>query len=349
MAYQSDKKDSAKKMNSVSRYLKQMKTCYSLAKDYGPLSDIGSDMLLRAESVRREYEERNTPLLTAVTPENSEAFADLISDDVIEDINTGKMMGLGILRTEDGASVPVGACAYKWIVLPKEVDEKPFADIRWIFVEPGPDEKDIADQLIAEMIILAMKRDASALTAGLTKKRFTGVLAKVFDEWNFYVSEGIDSMFRCKISDIGNNPKIEAAADAAIPLGTLSVGRQRELIKRYMKQNEQMDMFDDIGPDPGYYDGDISCFVGTEKDPKGLLLVHKKPSGLLVGEFFDRSPESGISVLNMLSSCIDNAAGKYSKKTEITFFAENEAVETFLDKLIPVQRAIPMVEAVLNI
>lgn len=346
MAFQSERTDKIKKLEN--NCLKQLKSSYVVAKKQGPFSEEGRDMLLMAEDIRKEYENMGTPLVTAIVGSNSSAFEDIIPDDLIEDINTGKLKGLGIFRTEADGSYPVAVCIYKQLVLPEELNETSIIDMRWIYLEQRPDEKDTADQLIAEMITLVIKKDASALTAGIRRTEYTEAISRAFDEWGFEVSEGIDSGFRCRLGDIDNIKNIRENADDATPLGMLTDPEQTELIKRYLKLSEQMELFEYISRRPGYYDGDISCFVGTPEEPAGLMLVHKKPSGILVGEYFDRNPESGSSIRKLISSCIDNAILKYNRKTEISFFAESEELEEFLDRMIPKQRAIPLIEAVLN-
>ena len=348
MAFQSGRTDYKKIMRLENNCLKQLKSSYAMAKKQGPFSDKGRDMLLMAEDIRKEYETMGTPLVTAVAGSNSSAFEDIIPDDLIEDINTGKLKGLGLFRTEADGSYPVAVCIYKQLVLPEELNEKSIIDMRWIYLEQRPDEKNIADQLIAEMALLVIKKDASALTVGIRRSEYTESLSRTFDEWGFDVSEGIDSGFRCRLGDIDNIKNIRENANDATSLGTLTGPEQSELIKRYLKLSDQMELLEYISRIPGYYEGDVSCFVGTPKEPAGLMLVHKKPSGILVGEYFDRNPESGSSVLKLVSCCIDNAMMKYNRKTEITFFAESEELEEFLDRMIPKQRAIPMIEAVLN-
>ena len=329
-------------------YLTVMYYTYRLARRFNPLTDHGRELLERSDELRKEYEARFSPLLTGISAENLSSFEGLLSDDIMEDIENGRLRGIGILRTDLNTTLPVAACAYRWVELPQELEEAPIIDVKWIYVDPMYRGQSISDFIMAELVKLMIRKGASALSAGYAVNEYAQTVIQLFSEWGFQMSTAINPEFRCRLGEVGKSKIIAKESKEATPLGELSKEEQKNVIRRYLKSSDQLSVLEYLVDKPGYYDGDLSCFIGKKEAAQGILLVHKKPSEILEVEFFDSRTNSGEILLKLLASCIDSAVGKYATKNELILYTESEQLEELLDRIIPKQRVTPYIEAVLT-
>ena len=330
-------------------YLTVMYYTYRLARRFNPLTDHGRELLARADELRKEYEASFSPLITGISAENLSSFEGLLSDDIMEDIENGRLKGLGILRTDLNTTLPVAACAYRWVELPDELEEAPMIDVKWIYVAPLYRGRSISDFIMAELVNLMIRKGASALSVGYAVNEYAQTVIQLLSEWGFQMSSTINPEFRCRLGEVGKNRIIAKEAKKATPLGELSKEEQKNVIRRYLKASDQLSVLEYLVDRPDYYDGDLSCFVGKKEAAQGILLVHKKPSEVLEVEYFDSIANSGEVVLELLASCIDSAVGKYATKNELILYTESEQLEELLDRIIPKQRVTPYIEAVLTV
>ena len=330
-------------------YLTVMYYTYRLARRFNPLTDHGRELLARSDELRKEYEASFSPLLTGITAKNVSSFEGLLSDDIIEDIENGRLQGFAVLRTDLNTTLPVAACVYRWVELPGQLEEAPIIDVKWIYVAPLYRGRSISDFIMAELVNLMIRKGASALSAGYAVNEYAQTVIQLFSEWGFKMSTTINPEFRCRLGDVGKNRIIASKSKEATPLGELTKEEQKNVIRRYLKASEQLDVLEYLVDKPGYYDGDLSCIIGKKEAARGILLVHKKPSDILEVEFFDSHTDDGEVMLKLLASCIDNAVGKYAKKSELILYTESVQLEQMLDRIIPKQRVAPYIEAVLTV
>ena len=323
---------------------------YHLARRFHPLSSYGRDLLLKAESLRKQYERSfEAPMITGINKENSAAFEGFFSPDILECINNGRYRGLGLFRTDVDRLVPTAVAAYEWIYPPEEFEEGPVIDVKWMLVDEEYRGRSLADFLIAELVTLMIRRNASAMNLCVPVDEDNEIWLTLFSEWKFSLETGLNPEFRYCLKDVKNKTSIAKYTKDATCFREIDTGMQDELIRQFLKSTDSLEFFDMLKTKEDYYDRDLSCFIGTEKNPAGILLAHVTPMGLINIEYFDYVGEAGKNVLALLSSCLYNALGKYDKKTEFVIYPETEGMEDFFERIIPVQRVIPMINATLSV
>ena len=320
-----------------------------LARRFHPLQPYGRELLAQAKALRKRYEKLyEAPMVTGINKENSEAFAELISPDVMEQINTGRYKGLGYFKTEVNRLVPVGAAAYEWVDIPKELEDGNALGVKWLYVSEDYREQSISDHIMAELVNLMIEKGASSINFCVPVDEDYEKWLTLFSEWRFGLKTDVNPEFRCNLSDMSNRTGFAKAAEKAVSLSEADHLSVDEVIRKYLKSADAMFLADRYVGRGDYYEPDLSCFTGRESAPTGILLAHISPSGQIYIEYIDCLADTAESMKNMLSliaHCFISAVEKYDKKTEVIMYPESEELEEYLDVILPKQRVTPVINA----
>ena len=277
-------------------------------------------------------------MVAVIDDDTMDMFSHLVPDDLLEDVYTGVLNGMGVYRAEGNELHPAGALIYRYIELPEELESGPIVDIKWLFVDERYRDAYVADLLLGELFCAICDTKGISVTADIPLIDDYDLYISMFDEWGFKFSTGINREFRLRLSDISGITRFDDY-EWASSLSELSPLKRDELIRLFMKKEgaEHIKYYDSLWED--YYDPYISCFTGTETNPKSLLLAHVKPSGTVEIEYYDGEYES------IFSTAIRNAYIKCDGDTEIIANIDTGKCEKFLDELVGTQRVTPVIEA----
>ncbi|MBR4515705.1 MAG: hypothetical protein IKO61_12570 [Lachnospiraceae bacterium] len=320
-----------------------------LARRFNPLTSYALSMITKAKKLEERYVKlTEAPLVTGITEDNYELFSGLIDPDILEEIKNGRYRGIGLFKTSIDYLFPAACAVYRIIELSPEMEEGPVIDVKWFYVDEDERNGFLADLLMGKLIELLVWKDASLITMSVPVDEYYEKWLQLFAEWNFDVSPGINPEFRCRLSDVDNKKKLAKYIDDVTLFADVEKVEGNEVIRRYFKGSEESAVLDYIIREPEYYDTDLSCFLGGKNAPAGILLVHRKPSGTLAIEIFNRNPDSANAIKKLLATFFCNALVKYDVKTEVTLFPDNDNLEEFLDRIVTTQRVVPMIDATLS-
>ena len=323
-------------------YLRAMLYAYNLARRFNPLSTYGRSMIKSAEELKDDYEEQCSPLIMELDSANADAFGDFMSEDILEAVQIGDLKGFGVLRTDFNDTYPAGVCIWNKIEIPE--DEKPIIDVRWIFVHPGMRKRGIANQIMGELVSIMIREGAGSMALSFIPTENYEIIMQYLLEWKFEFDTSITEDFRCRISDLKDQTVYEKAATGVTPLSELDETVREELIEGYAGKNNLTVLSERY--EAGYFDDNLSFFIGDKGNVSGLLLTHKKPSGDFGVEYLDWGNEIDIAK-RLLSKLFAALISEYDKDAMVTVYPDSEEMEDLLDEMSPRQLVAPCVEAIL--
>ncbi|MBR1567366.1 MAG: GNAT family N-acetyltransferase [Lachnospiraceae bacterium] len=279
-------------------YLSVIDSFFELSKMISPMNGFGRDRLEAGLSLIRQFEERYWQIATRIVPENAEAFSELISVEHYEDILAGRKQAIGALRHIGDEVYAAGAVVYSVYDDPKD---EPYVTVDWVMVHEDMRGQGIGNQLMAQVIDIALtlaridrdnelseKEEASILVELPVRQaedeeelRVMDTVENYFDSWKFGFTMDYSSRFIIKLSDVGESDVIKGMKDSATN-GVKSLGKLRsgaEILKEFFKKQDQS--FDaGLAALPyDYFDPDVSCVTLSGKELHSILLFHRFDNG----------------------------------------------------------------------
>ncbi len=277
-------------------YLSLMDTCFEMAKVVNPLAGFGKDRLLTGLKLGETFVEKYWNIVTNVSAENLDAFAQYLPEELLDDVRIGKKFALGALRREDGASWAAGAAVYHIDIAP--ITGIPVLRIDWIYVGDAYRSRGVGNFLMAQLLQFALKNPRTHVSVEVTpvipedpierreEEEEFAILEAFLDSWKFDFSVGVGQDYLLAIQDVeqsgifekaGKNVGIQSNICSIKKLGK-EAGYQ---ISHYLK-GLQDESFQHLLKAPlEYYDTEASCVLLGENSIRGLLLLHRFPSGNL--------------------------------------------------------------------
>ncbi len=301
-----------------------------IARRFHPLSEYGKEILAQAAGFRDDFEKVHGALVSSITKDNAEQFSEVLSADLVDEIKRGKTRGIAALRTEKDGTFAAGALCYYMENDP--ADNEPVLRVKWLYVGEDYRFTGVAGSLIGEMVYqMAKNEKISAMTLDYPALLpEAGILGELLQEWHFSFKTGLSPEFITTASNIKEIQKLEKYGSLVKSMESLKEKNIR--VKGYSE---------------GFFDREFSFFAGDIKNPEGLLLGHRYPSGTVRAEYIYLRPASEKTFLFLVSAFLLKIVNTCPKDTEIVIPIDAEEAGEVLDKLVPSQSTDLLVEAVL--
>ena len=303
-------------------YAGAIATLYHIAMIFHPLSEYGSSLLQRARDLRLDFEEFCGPFTVSITEENMKFFNSVLSPDTAEDVKVGKLNALGAMRSGKKGVYGAGALAY---CLEKDATGKEMIlRIKWLYVDEDFRERDIAGSLLSELMYLAKKYGAAAISIDVSiSSEWSEVLCFWLDKWHFQFTTGVAPE---NVFDIpgGLSPDV---IEKMPQTGSYEKVKEKDFVNiytRYLRKNgyDGYLLRDDLPK--GYIDRKASCYFGDSVAPKAMILSHVLPSGLRRVEYMDARENERRVVRQKLLYAFFYSVAYINKKNQRVLMEVNE-------------------------
>ncbi len=334
-----------------SYYLLKMDLLYHLARCIHPLSSYGKKCISDAIETRKEFEEMCGVYTTRVTVRNVKTFKNVLSDDMVEDITTGRRDAIGAIRGRGDDAVAVGVLCY-YLDSDSPIEDSTLR-IEWLFVHPDFRGRGVGDSLIGELVYQMIKNGIPTMTAtfvaGYTWEPYIGDL---FSRWKFMFGTQKEPDTIIAVDDLNEPKKIVAfyrkICKGVMPLSELKGMQASAFIESVLKRDDYTGYLLHQAASPTYFDLNLSCYVGRPKSPDGVMLVHRTPSNMLRVEYISVHTDSKPIALMAVQLLVQAKSKNNNTKTIIDFPVSMDAFNALIGKLIPKQMSSLLVLGVLS-
>ncbi len=288
-------------------YLNVIDKGIELSKTYHPLSELGKDRLWMALSFTEQYGEKYRPLLTQVTKNNAEKFAQFLPERFLDDIRFDLKSAIGALRYVDGNAYAVGIAVYHFET--GAVTDDPILRIDHVYVDEEFRQHGVGNMLIARLFGFAAQYPECTVTVSYVPPRDPDEKAaedqtvtwQYLDSWKFDFSMTFGSDFCIKTADLEGNKGLERGVNSVVSLATFSSEGEAMLKSFFEKRNDEDDA--EISSLPySYFNENASCAIVQNREITHLLLIRRYESGNYRIVFWDGPEDSDAEDLVQLVS-----------------------------------------------
>ncbi len=340
-------KDPAKREDMELAYTFKIDVLGNMAKAFLPLTKYGRKQIREIKKCSREYESFVSPLITRITAENAEAFSKVLTADMKEDVEVGKLHALGAIRTENGKQYAAGAIVYT-------AEYSSFVDanigrIFWLYVHEDFRERGIGDHLVAELVGSMLENGVEYITMDSRLGDDADLIkGYIMASWKFKTETGINPETMICIRDIKNLSKIKENAKGANSVADLEGGISANGVKNALKRLGRPAYLSDELLEGGYIDEELSFYVGSETSINAILLAHQLPSGMVRVEYLRSEPESFDYQEKLIFAFIKNAVSDLSDDTILNIPIGSFQQAEVLEEFCPIQMGQYLLEGLIS-
>ena len=303
-----------------------------MARNFNPLSEYGKKKLGEAVKCREEFEELIGPMITRITAENIDLFKTVLSQDVREDIISGRRSALGALRTQKKTVYGVASIVYH--LEESVIYEKGSLVIDWLFVNSRFKGRGISNFLIGELINSAVKNGIEDICAefsdDLPDKK---LLSYIFGSWYFDFNTRISSDGEMRIGDITGYKEIKEKNKGANPFSSLENARALKLMRNALARLGYRGYLTASSLPEDYIDRDLSFYMGTEADISAVLLTHRTVTGLVRVEYMAALEGKEELLYNLIAAFLEKAIKACDDDDIVVIPVEAEEIGEYLEKI----------------
>ena len=332
-------------------YALKMDLLYHLAFGIHPLTSYGKKCLFEATRVRHEFEETVGGYTTRITPKNISIFTPVLSEDMKEDIITGRREAIGAIRAKGIKTYGAGALVY--YLDSDDTMEDSILRIEWLYVHPDFRGRRIADSLIAEVVYQMQKNSISAITASfIVGDSWEPVMGNVFSHWKFMFGAQMEPDTIVRMADVKNLDEIlkfyEKYGKYAVPLSKMDNSNLTALLERELHRNKYRGYLWGQTKSPTYFNRDLSCYMGNPGSPDGILMVHRIPSGTYRVEYMSIGSMGAKPLPAMAGHLFGQSLNLPEADVVFDIPILMDEFDSLVEKLVPQQKGALLVTAVLS-
>ena len=332
-------------------YALKMDLLYNLAYGIHPLTTYGKKCLLEATRVRHEFEEIVGGYTTRITPKNISVFTPVLSEDMKEDILTGRREAIGAIRAKGMKTYGVGALVY--YLDSEDTMEDSILRIEWLYVHPDFRGRRIADSLIAELVYQMQKNSISAITASfVVGGSWEPVMGNIFSRWKFMFGAQMEPDTILSMNDVGDPEAIleyyKQYGKQAVSLSKMNDSNIAAFLERELHRENYRGYLWGQTKSPTYFNRDLSCYIGDPGSPAGIMLVHKTPSGTYRVEYVNHSTEGIEPLMVMTAYLLGQSLNLPGADVVLDIPVLIDEFGELVEKLVPTQKSALLVTAVLS-
>lgn len=265
--------------------------------------------------------------LTEITAANLESFESYLGKDTAENIGRECFNGLVLTDEEEKAS----RAAVVWKSTEDEEKKKRYAELS-CFSAAGVEEGTQVIGAFADRID-EEGTDASFFEFADLKEE----LRTVFTGAGYSLREGESRDLKLSVGELKELPFAKKKLPYYVTcLDGLSEGRFWQGISNAL-YNSRQGLLEDLDSLPlSFYEQEISCVAEEDGKIRGMFLIHRRPSGILMPVLlYAGGPDSRKNLLYMLSFSVQAALCWYSEDTEVLLRRHDEKTRSLTDYLFP--------------
>ena len=324
-----------------SLYERRLYIQYMGARTFHPYSEFGRLCLERAQKFINEYESEVGILNTRITKDNVDRFIGVLTEDLIDDISTGRYQAIGAIRYDGDGLAGVGALVYT-------VDTDLLGDdyilrIKWIFVRESFRRRGIATTLFGSILWKnKLLENENVLVEVPIDKKWYAAYYNMLCDWHFDMEGGYAPQLYLRVSDIKLNDNLKKMATFATSLSNVTADDRKAAIDSFSRDDDRLYKLLNRNIPGNYFDEKLSGICILKGEVIGLLLVHRLPSETVRVEYLGGDNKACMA---LLSNMISVAKKVCSPDTVLEFTVEMEEIGNYFDKLFDKHLRIPMVMA----
>lgn len=327
-------------------YCTKIDLLYYLARAMDVFTAGGKTILMDAKNTRQEFEQMVAPLSSVITARNMKIFAPLLTWDIVEEILAGKCDAYGAIRGSNDKTYGAGVIVYY-------MDADPLTQgsviirIKWLNVAEKFRQKGICNFLIGTLMSQLTDLSVSAVTVDIPAlNSYSEVLGNTFGKWGFYFATGTTPEFTAEIDDIDGTEMLGKYAKGAQSF--VKSGVDDIIIQRYLKKSVYQGYLNRGGLPKGYFDAELSFYLGEWNRANGMLLAHVSPSKTVKVELLDVYGDDPEKIKCLVSAFLIKALEKCESGTKVVIPVESPELGELLDKVCPVSVGEYLLEGILS-
>ncbi|MCR4796853.1 MAG: GNAT family N-acetyltransferase [Lachnospiraceae bacterium] len=341
-------KDPSDRTTIQAAYTFKIDVLAGMAKTFRPLSAYGRDRLGEVKKCSREYASFVAPLITNITPDKAESFSKVLTEDMREDVEVGKVKALGAVRYRDGKLYGAGAIVYK-------VEYSPIIGgnvgrILWLYVHEDFREQGVGDHLMAELLGSMLENGIEHVTIdGLTgdEIELDRLKAYLMSSWMFDLETTLNTDALIRVGNIKNLSKFKDLVKGVKSLSELKDGENSNGVKNALKRMGRPGYLSDKLLKTDYIDPELSFYLGTETTVTALLLAHRLPSGKIRVEYLNSEDGSFEPQQKLISAFFKKTSIQCSEETLLYIPVDSAENAIFIEEICPIQLGQYMLEGLL--
>ena len=319
-------------------YERRLYLQYNGAKTFHPYSEFGRLCLQKAQSIIDDYESQIGILNTRITSNNVDRFIGALTEDLIDDICTGRYQAIGALRYDGDGVCGVGALVYK--VDTDLLGEEYILRIKWLFVKEPFRRRGVATSLLGGILWKnrALENENVMVEVPIDKEWY-GAYYNMLSDWHFDMEEGYSPQLYLRVSDIQIHDDFAKMAANATPLKKLEKSQRKKAFDMMSEKDDRLIPLLNRKLPSDYFDDELSCFCVKNNELTGMLLVHRLPSQTVRVEYMGEDPTANWA---LLSHMLVMAKKRCAPDAVLEFGVETEEVGDYFDEYFDDHLRIPM-------
>lgn len=245
--------------------------------------------------------------VTRILANNIEPFKPLLPGEYVEEVVVGKSLGIGAL--DEG--VAAGAAIFYVDFNPDA--EKGIIRVKWFYVHTKHRQRRMADALLDTLITVAKEFDVEAITVDFQEN--AQGMKEYLEKRGFSLDQGFGPEIGLSLSDIKDHKTIMSFCKGVQSLVEVEESQVGLFVKRYMKKNGYKGFLFSKNLPGDYIDEDISCFIGSIENPRGMLIAHHIKQKKVIVEFLCSEDRESIDEVSLVCFACQETMRKYSRDT----------------------------------
>ncbi|MBO6214021.1 MAG: hypothetical protein J6N76_00630 [Lachnospiraceae bacterium] len=322
-------------------YERRLYLQYMGARTFHPYSEFGSLCLERAQLILDGYEKEIGILNTRITKNNIGCFVGSLTEDLIDDISTGRYQAIGALRYDGQAVAGVGSLVY--LVDRDLLGDEYILRIKWLFVKEQFRRRGVATSLLGGILWKnKILENENVLVEVPIDKEWYGAYYNMLSDWHFNIESGYSPWLYLSVSKLKTVDIVKKMASFAKPLKELIGADRKKTFDALSREDDRLYTLLHRNIPNDYFDEYMSGICVKNGKLLGLILVHRLPSRIVRVEYMGGN-EKASQVL--LSHTICMAKKQCSLDTVLEFNVESEEIGEYFDKYFDDHLRTPMVMA----
>ena len=322
-------------------YERRLYLQYMGARTFHPYSEFGRLCLERAQLLIDDYEKEIGILNTRITKNNVDRFIGVLTEDLIDDISTGRYQAIGALRYDGDGVAGVGALVYT--VDTDLLGDEYILRIKWIFVREAFRRRGVATTLFGAILWKnRLLENENVLVEVPVDQKWYASYYNMLCDWHFDMEEGYSPQLYLRVSDIKPDDNLKKMATFATSLSGAKASDRKAAIDSLSRDDDRLFKLlkRDIPKD--YFDEKMSGICMLKGEIIGLLLVHRLQSETVRVEYLGGDNKACMA---LLSNMICVAKKVCSPNAVLEFTVETEEIGNYFDRLFDKHLRIPMAMA----
>ena len=348
-------------MENIERaYLKTIETALRLAKVIHPISGFGLDRLQKAYELIDTFQQKYHPLVTSITSENIDFFADFLSQKDYDEVYYNQKKAIGALRLKGTNTCAAGIMVYR--TENSSGENSPVIAVDHMFVHKDFRSLGTANILIAALVRPILYNPNAKVTLSYipddvnddddeytkTIKKGIDITCEFLSSWSFNFTMNFNRTFYLAFKDIRETKFTDISESGIKSLKEL--GDTAESVINAFVKSKQDATLNDIETTPfEYFDKEASCVYMENDEIISLLLCHKyKDKDYVLNHIITCSKNDNISILKLLKHLYNVCKERNDLESILSGETKTDEGYNFLQDIAPNTKFVLVYDGILS-